>query len=62
MVSLVAYLDLGSARARRCPLVVAVTGLGSSVATGRLADTVGPRRLVTVGLAVVTIGLAWVRT
>jgi MFS family permease len=66
MVSLVAYLELGiGATAAVSGLVVALTGLGSplfSVATGRLADTVGPRRLVTVGLVAMTLGLAWCAT
>ncbi len=63
MVTLVAYLELGvGATAAVTGLVVALTGLGSplfSIATGRLADTVGPRRLVAIGLVVATLGLAW---
>ncbi|MEP6650247.1 MAG: MFS transporter [Lapillicoccus sp.] len=63
MVSLVAYLELGvGATAVAAGLVVAVTGLGTpllSVATGRLADSVGARRLVVTGLVVATLGLVW---
>ena len=66
MVSLVAYLELGiGATAAVSGLVVALTGLGSpllSITTGRLADTVGPRRLVTAGLVAVTLGLGWCAT
>jgi MFS family permease len=66
MVSLVAYLELGiGATAALSGLVVALTGLGSpllSITTGRLADTVGPRRLVTAGLVAVTLGLGWCAT
>ena len=61
MVSLVAYLEAGvGVTAAAAGLVVAVTGMGSpllSITTGRLADTMGVRRLVVPGLVAVTVGL-----
>ena len=61
MVSLVAYLEAGvGVTAAAAGLVVAVTGMGSpllSITTGRLADTMGVRRLVVPGLVAVTLGL-----
>jgi MFS family permease len=63
MVSLVRYLELGvGTTAVASGVVVAVTGVGTpllSVATGRMADTLGARRLVTLGLVVVSAGLVW---
>jgi MFS family permease len=61
MVSLVAFLEGGiGVGAAMAGFVVAVTGLGSpllSLTTGRLADTLGVRRIVVAGLVTVTAGL-----